>query len=82
MALNVYRRHGSHCPGGRALHEMTYEAMSFVAVGRNAPALSMHPALSTNNLSARIPSVLSGPTRKPLWPSGILRVRGMEFRNG
>src|SRR5271165_902113 len=26
MALNVYRRHGSHCPGGRALHEMTYEA--------------------------------------------------------
>ena len=26
MALNTYRRHGSHCPGGRALHEMTYEA--------------------------------------------------------
>jgi integrase len=26
MALNLYRRHGSHCPGGRALHEMTYEA--------------------------------------------------------
>jgi integrase/recombinase XerD len=26
MALNVYRRHGSHCPGGRTLHEMTYEA--------------------------------------------------------
>jgi integrase len=26
MALNIYRRHGSHCPGGRALHEMTYEA--------------------------------------------------------
>jgi len=26
MALNVYRRHGSHCPGGRALHDMTYEA--------------------------------------------------------
>jgi integrase/recombinase XerD len=26
MALNSYRRHGSHCPGGRALHEMTYEA--------------------------------------------------------
>lgn len=26
MALNVYRRHGSHCPGGRALHAMTYEA--------------------------------------------------------
>jgi integrase len=25
MGLNVYRRHGSHCPGGRALHEMTYE---------------------------------------------------------
>jgi hypothetical protein len=25
MALNVYRRHASHCPGGRALHEMTYE---------------------------------------------------------
>jgi hypothetical protein len=20
------RRHGSHCPGGRALHDMTYEA--------------------------------------------------------
>jgi integrase/recombinase XerD len=26
VALNIYRRHGSHCPGGRALHEMTYEA--------------------------------------------------------
>jgi hypothetical protein len=26
MALNIYRRHGSHCPGGRALHEMTYQA--------------------------------------------------------
>lgn len=26
MALNVYRRHGSHCSGERALHEMTYEA--------------------------------------------------------
>jgi integrase/recombinase XerD len=26
MALNIYRRHGSHCPGGRALHDMTYEA--------------------------------------------------------
>ncbi len=26
MALNVYRRHGSHCPGGRSLYEMTYEA--------------------------------------------------------
>jgi hypothetical protein len=25
MALNVYRRHGSHCPGGRALHDLTYE---------------------------------------------------------
>jgi len=26
MALNLYRRHGSNCPGGRSLHEMTYEA--------------------------------------------------------
>ncbi len=26
MALNLYRRHGSHCPGGRALYERTYEA--------------------------------------------------------
>jgi integrase len=26
MALNIYRRHASHCPGGRALHDMTYEA--------------------------------------------------------
>jgi len=26
MALNIYRRHASHCPGGRALHEMTYQA--------------------------------------------------------
>jgi integrase len=26
MALNLYRRHGSHCVGGRALHAMTYEA--------------------------------------------------------
>jgi hypothetical protein len=26
MALNVYRRHGSHCRGGRVLHEMTSEA--------------------------------------------------------
>ena len=26
MALNLYRRHGSHCPGGRRLHQMTYEA--------------------------------------------------------
>jgi integrase/recombinase XerD len=25
MALNIYRRHGSHCPGARALHDMTYE---------------------------------------------------------
>jgi hypothetical protein len=24
--LNIYRRHRSHCPGGSALHEMTYEA--------------------------------------------------------
>ena len=26
MALNLYRRHGSHCPGGRSLHDMRYEA--------------------------------------------------------
>lgn len=26
MSLNIYRRHGSHCVGDRALHEMTYEA--------------------------------------------------------
>jgi hypothetical protein len=26
MALNLYGRHGSHCPGGRRLHKMTYEA--------------------------------------------------------
>jgi hypothetical protein len=26
MALNLYRRHGSNCPGGRALHETTYES--------------------------------------------------------
>src|ERR1051325_4323916 len=26
MSLNLYRRHGSHCVGGRALHETTYEA--------------------------------------------------------
>lgn len=26
MSLNLYRRHGSNCPGGRALHEMSYEA--------------------------------------------------------
>ena len=26
MILNLYRRHGSHCPGGRTLHEMSYEA--------------------------------------------------------
>ncbi len=25
MALNLYRRHGSHCAGGRALHDRTYE---------------------------------------------------------
>ena len=25
-ALNLYRRHGSNCPGGRKLHDMTYEA--------------------------------------------------------
>lgn len=25
MALNLYRRHGSHCLGGRALHDMSYE---------------------------------------------------------
>src|SRR6266849_7192283 len=29
MALNIYRRHGSHCPGGRALHDMTYEGDEF-----------------------------------------------------
>jgi len=26
MALNLYRRHASNCPGGRALHETSYEA--------------------------------------------------------
>ena len=26
MALNLYRRHGSHCVGHRALHAMSYEA--------------------------------------------------------
>ena len=26
MRLNLYRSHGSHCVGGRALHAMTYEA--------------------------------------------------------
>lgn len=25
MALNLYRRHGSHCAGGRALYDRTYE---------------------------------------------------------
>ena len=26
MALNLYRRHGANCTGGRVLHDMTYEA--------------------------------------------------------
>jgi integrase len=26
MALNLYRRHATHCPGGHATHSMTYEA--------------------------------------------------------
>lgn len=26
MALNLYRRHGSRCPGGRSVHDMSYEA--------------------------------------------------------
>jgi integrase/recombinase XerD len=26
MALNLYRRHGSHCPAGRTLHQRTYES--------------------------------------------------------
>lgn len=26
MALNLYRRHGSHCHGGRALHSTSYQA--------------------------------------------------------
>jgi hypothetical protein len=26
MALNLYRRHGSNCPGGRTLHATTYES--------------------------------------------------------
>jgi integrase len=26
MTINLYRRHGSNCAGGRALHEMTYES--------------------------------------------------------
>src|SRR5215472_12460333 len=26
MALNLYRRHGSNCAGGRTLHDMTYES--------------------------------------------------------
>src|SRR3990172_1025659 len=26
MALNLYRRHSSHCPARRPLHEITYEA--------------------------------------------------------
>ncbi len=25
MALNLYRRHGSRCIGGRALHDMSYD---------------------------------------------------------
>jgi len=29
MALNLYRRHGSNCVGGRALHETTYESDEF-----------------------------------------------------
>ena len=29
MALKLYRRHGSHCPGGRELHDRTYEADEF-----------------------------------------------------
>jgi integrase/recombinase XerD len=29
VALNLYRRHGSHCPGGRALHHRTYEGDEF-----------------------------------------------------
>ena len=35
MALNLYRRHGSKCPGGRALHETTYEADEFRRGWRN-----------------------------------------------
>jgi integrase len=26
MSLNLYRRHGSNCPGGRALHDTTYDS--------------------------------------------------------
>ena len=29
MALNLYRRHGSNCVGGRALHETTCESDEF-----------------------------------------------------
>jgi hypothetical protein len=40
MSLNLYRRHGSNCFGGRSLHEMTYAPMSSGAIGNDALALS------------------------------------------
>ena len=37
MALNMYRRYASHCPGGRALREMTYDADELRRNGRRCP---------------------------------------------
>jgi integrase len=49
MPLNLYRRHGSHCVGGRALHEMTYEADELRRSWKNCSC----PIYASGTLGAR-----------------------------
>jgi hypothetical protein len=49
MPLNLYRRHGSHCVDGRALHEMTYEADELRRSWKNCSC----PIYASGTLGAR-----------------------------
>ena len=78
MALNVYRRHGSHCSGGRALHDMTYEADEL----RRAWKKCFCPIYASGTLNGQFKrkkywdSAPRGPTRKPSSQSGRPQAHG------
>lgn len=64
MALNLYRRHGSNCPGGRALHDMTYEADELRRTWKNCAC----PIYASGTLNGRFKRKN---TEQKHWPEAI-----------
>src|SRR5579863_1996470 len=81
MALNLYRRHGSHCSGGRALHDMTYETDEVRRSWKKCSCPIYASGTLNRQFKRKNTERVVWADAKASWPRGRLRVHGMEFRS-